>query len=41
MQLSNKMNAQLDGKLNNEDDANSVVSGADKKDNEVVDQFNN
>ena len=41
MQLSNKMNAQLDGKLNNEDDAGSQASGAEKKENEVADQFQN
>jgi hypothetical protein len=35
------MNAQLDGKLNNDDDANSQASGVDKNDNEVADQFNN
>jgi len=35
------MNAQLDGKLNNEDDAGSQASGAEKKENEVADQFQN
>jgi hypothetical protein len=42
MALSNHMNANLDGKLNQEDDAGSQASGAEKKENELVEsQFNN
>jgi hypothetical protein len=41
MALSNHMNANLDGKLNQEDDAGSNASG-EKKENELVEsQFNN
>ena len=41
MALSNKMNAQLDGKINNDDDGGSQGSAADKRDEDVADQFNN
>ena len=40
MALSNNMNAQLDGKLNQDDDAGSQASG-DKKEELVESQFNN
>jgi hypothetical protein len=41
MALSNNMNAQLDGKLNQDDDAGSQASGDKKEDGNVESQFDN